>query len=369
MFENGYQYISFDVESLFTNVPIKRTVDLILKRIYTDKLVSTNLKKCTLNKLILDTCTKTAFSFNNKLYQQKDGVSMGSSLGPVLANIIMTELEDVVIKPLIANGTIKFYTRFVDDTLLVIKPDNVKEVHNSLNKFDKNLRFTVDMFQNKVPHFLDLELSPDGISIFRKDTNTGLYVNFTSFVPWTYCTLWIKTLVTRASRICAPNKLSSEINIIKRFASWNNFPKTVVNSIINKTLNTPSNNEVPSIYNTKKSNEITIYFHFPYYGDKGFSLLESCIRKIKSNCKKDHPSVFRLLYDVAKLEFFCNNKYRTLKLNESFVVYEFVLDVMTTILAKLKELYTKDVLNMPGMTKIALCFTILMNVLVLNVWL
>ena len=47
---------------------------------------------------------------------------MGSSLEPVLANIIMTELEDVVIKPLITNGTIKFYTRFVDDTLLVIKP-------------------------------------------------------------------------------------------------------------------------------------------------------------------------------------------------------------------------------------------------------
>ena len=77
--------------------------------------------------------------FNNKLYQQKDGVSMGSSLGPVLANIIMTELGDVVTKPLIANGTIKFYTRFVDDTLLVIKPGNVKKVHNALNQFDKNL--------------------------------------------------------------------------------------------------------------------------------------------------------------------------------------------------------------------------------------
>ena len=47
--------------------------------------------------------------------------------------------------------------------LLLIKPDNVKEVHNSLNKFDKNLCLTVDMFQNKVPCFLDLELSPDGI--------------------------------------------------------------------------------------------------------------------------------------------------------------------------------------------------------------
>ena len=113
---------------------------------------------------------------------------MGSSLGSVLANIIMTELEDVVIKPLIANGTIKFYSRFVDDTLLLIKHGNVKEVHNSLNKFDKNLRLTVDTFQNKVPHFLDLKFSPGGISIFQKDTNTGLYVNFTSFVPWTYRT-------------------------------------------------------------------------------------------------------------------------------------------------------------------------------------
>ena len=56
LFENGYQYISFDVESLFSNVPIKRTVDIIVKRIYEDKLVSTNLKKRTLKKLILDTC-------------------------------------------------------------------------------------------------------------------------------------------------------------------------------------------------------------------------------------------------------------------------------------------------------------------------
>ena len=182
----------------------------------------------------------------------------------------------------------------------MIKLDNVKEVHNFLNKFDKNLRFTVDMFQNKVPHFLDLELSPDGISIFRKDTNTGLYVNFASFVSWTYRTSWIKTLVTRALRICAPTKLSSEINIIKSFASWNDFPKSVVNSIINKTLHTPSNSGGPNINNTEKSNEITIYFRFPYYGDKGFSLFKSCVCRIKSNCKKDHPIVFRLLYDVTK---------------------------------------------------------------------
>ena len=176
------------------------------------------------------------------------------------------------------------------------------------------------MFKDKVPHFLDLELSPDGTSIFRKDTNTGLYVNFTSFVPWTYPISWIRSLVTGASRICAANKLSSEISTIKKFASCNDFPKSDVSSITNKTLNTPPNNESS---NSIKSNEITIYFRFPYYGDKGFSLFKSCIHKIKSYYKKDQPIAFRLLYDVTKLEFFCNTKDRTTKLNQSFAVYEF----------------------------------------------
>ena len=55
--------------------------------------ISTNVKERSLKKLILDTCTKTEFSFNNIIYEQKDGVSMGFSLGPVMANIIMTELQ------------------------------------------------------------------------------------------------------------------------------------------------------------------------------------------------------------------------------------------------------------------------------------
>ena len=57
---------------------------------------------------MLDTCTKTVFSFKNKLYQQKDGVSMGSSLRPVLANIIMTELEHIVINHLLPMAQLSF---------------------------------------------------------------------------------------------------------------------------------------------------------------------------------------------------------------------------------------------------------------------
>ena len=97
-----------------------------------------------MKKLLQDSYTKTAFSFDNVLYEQCDGVSMGSSLGQVLANIILTEFENVIVKPLIETSVLKFYCRYVDDTLVMIKKDKIQHVLNSFNSFDKNLRFTVD---------------------------------------------------------------------------------------------------------------------------------------------------------------------------------------------------------------------------------
>ena len=80
LFDDRYNYVSFDMESLFTNVPIKRAIDVILKPIYIDKVISTNLKKRSMKKPLLDTCTKTSFTFYGVIYEQKDGVCMGSSL-------------------------------------------------------------------------------------------------------------------------------------------------------------------------------------------------------------------------------------------------------------------------------------------------
>ena len=105
-----------------------------------------------------------------------------------MANIIMTELENQIIKPLINDGTIKFYYWYVDDTLLVVKLQYVSRFYKLLNSFDKYVKFPIDLFKNDVPLFLNLEMSTDGISVYRKDTNTGLYVNYTSFAPWTHRT-------------------------------------------------------------------------------------------------------------------------------------------------------------------------------------
>ena len=74
-----------------------------------------------MKKLILDACTKPAFSFNSKFYKQIDGVFMGSPLGLVLANIIITELESKIVKILVNKSLVKFYIRYVDDKLLLVE--------------------------------------------------------------------------------------------------------------------------------------------------------------------------------------------------------------------------------------------------------
>ena len=115
------------------------------------------------------------------MHEQIDSVSMGGYLGPVLANVIMTKCEKVIVNQLIEINVVKFYIRYVDDTLLVLRKKDIDIVLNKFNSFNKNLKFTVDTFESCVPHFLDIEICPNGLGIYHKNTQTGQYTNIESF--------------------------------------------------------------------------------------------------------------------------------------------------------------------------------------------
>ena len=86
--------VSFDVKSLFTNVPLQETIDFISNKIY-DKNSNANhlpIKK-KIFKDLLNLATKGIFLYKDKLYHQIDGVSMGSPLGPTIANFFLAETE------------------------------------------------------------------------------------------------------------------------------------------------------------------------------------------------------------------------------------------------------------------------------------
>ena len=98
----NYEMVSFDVKSVFTLVPLEHTIDIILKRIYEKHEITTVFTKPEMKKLLTIYKKNVYFSLNNNIYIQIDGVAMdwAPTLGGVLANIFMVELESVLVPKL-----------------------------------------------------------------------------------------------------------------------------------------------------------------------------------------------------------------------------------------------------------------------------
>ena len=83
--------VSFDVCSLFANIPLDEAIDLAVDLIMNNNIL--NINNADLKKLFSFTTSRSHFLFNGNLYGQVDGVAMGSPLAPVLANLFMSHHE------------------------------------------------------------------------------------------------------------------------------------------------------------------------------------------------------------------------------------------------------------------------------------
>ena len=69
--------MSFDVVSLFTNVPLSETIELIINRLYADgNPYAIPFDKDVFRKLMF-MATQGLFMYKDKLYTQIDGVTIG----------------------------------------------------------------------------------------------------------------------------------------------------------------------------------------------------------------------------------------------------------------------------------------------------
>ena len=110
-----------DVESLFSNVPVEETIEIIVENAYNHPTLSApKMPAATLHRLLKACTTEAPFRApDGQLYYQIEGVAMGSPLGPTFANYYMTHIENQVLEdPEIRPHT---YCRYVDDIYLVVR--------------------------------------------------------------------------------------------------------------------------------------------------------------------------------------------------------------------------------------------------------
>ena len=151
-----------------------------------------------------------SFSFNEIMYRQIEGVSMGSPLGPILVNIFVGFQERLLFekfpKPFI-------YLRYVDDSFVSFRSrndallffDKLNDLHSSLSLTIK-LPF-LDVLVERCDSFLT--------SVYRKPTFTGLYLSWDSFASRSRKLNLIRCLSFRALNICCESKIEDELKVIK----------------------------------------------------------------------------------------------------------------------------------------------------------
>ena len=112
-FNSDVVLASFDVESLFTNIPLSETCDIIEKKLHQGNY-NLPIKIELFVKLLKKAVTESVFLFNSKYYKQVNGCSMWGPLSPNLANIFMCDFESKCLTNCPQEVKPVFYRRYVD---------------------------------------------------------------------------------------------------------------------------------------------------------------------------------------------------------------------------------------------------------------
>ncbi|KAL9977773.1 hypothetical protein ACROYT_G015213 [Oculina patagonica] len=300
--------VSYDVSSLFTEVPLDETIDHIIYEIYTNNKLPQLSSKLLFRRLLCNVTKNTVFSFNDKLYKQIDGCGMGNPLSPVLANIFMAKLEADVVRPF----NPPFYDRYVDDCFSKKKKGEPDALLERLNRYHPNIVFTVE---ENPDHFLDTAFSYTNkfnCSVFKKPGK--LPTHWKSEVP----TKWKRNCITgalhRAKRISTD--FEKDIKTLETSFIEAGYPKRFISHTINNFLTDSSqdDNIIPDfLFEERKK----VFIKLPFCG-KNEKLSKTFIAKL--NKFTNFNFIFVILWQTRRIKSLFNNKDKNT--HRSKVVYK-----------------------------------------------
>ena len=226
--------VSFDVESLFTNVPIEGAVQAARRKLESDPGLAdcTTLTPAEIADLLDFVLRSTYFQYNGSIYKQQEGAAMGSPVSAVIANLYMEAFEEQAIES--APYKPKVWKRYVDDTFTILGRGNVDRFLHHLNSQQTTIRFTKETEKESKVAFLDTSVSrePDGrltTSVYRKPTHTGQY---DSHHPQSVKRGIVKCLYDRAKRLVTkPSVISEEKRHLSSVLVSNGYPSSFVQKL------------------------------------------------------------------------------------------------------------------------------------------
>ena len=232
---SGDILVSYDVSSLFTNMPLEETIEILADKAFTDnwfnKTHQLNLSRMDLVDLLRVSTKDQLFQFNGQLYEQTDGVAMGS----LLANVFMGSIEETLE---FAGKIPSFYKRYVDDTLTIM-PDTTSAANflQVPNNCLTSVKFTMETEVNGLLPFLGMQLlnrAPQiETKVYIKPTNTSLLLQYQSHVNMRYRRGLLRTMLDRAYRLSSCwSYFSEECDRLKAVFTRLKCPQHLINTTV-----------------------------------------------------------------------------------------------------------------------------------------
>ena len=230
---NVGRLVSLDVTSLFTNVPTQPVIDFISRKI-DQGIIQIPIGKTEFLSLIKLCVDNNYFCFNDQYYRQKFGISMGSPLSPVLANIFMEYFETELLPTLTYQPPL--WLRYVDDIIVFWPNDrDFGSFFREVNQLVPSIKFTTEWEEGDCLPFLDVKVyrSSSGFTtaIYRKPTHSNQYIHYFSWQPEHVKRSSVFSLMLRAYRLSDYPYLNSEINYLYNSFKKVGFPVHILNQV------------------------------------------------------------------------------------------------------------------------------------------
>ena len=297
---DNYKLVSFDVKSLFTNIPLKLVISLVTKKWDEIKKHTQLSRRQFLEglKLIFE---YSVFPFDNKVYHQVFGSPMGASLSPVLAELIMEHFEEKCLSKL--KFQVPFFFRYVDDIITCAPESEILSMKTIFEKYHPRIKFEVELESEGKLCFLDVMVYNNQDNIitdwYQKPTWTGRFLNFNSHHPLSQKIAIVYNLVDKIKNLADDIFLQKNLELVRTTLQNNLYPPHFIDKYINIRLNTSKKQPEKQIVDTVEQLQICV----PYIDQVSQKIQKSCqkygIKTVFRNQRKNNCNFDKLKVKIV----------------------------------------------------------------------
>lgn len=228
---------SYDAVEMYTKIPRVLAKELVMER-RDDFHALFGLGRLIIEKLIdFLLIDSVVFMAMEKCYTQISGIPMGGTISPTIARIVM----DRVVKHLFdICPYISFIKIFVDDTLVAVENGKEMEVLHALNRFNENMKFTVELEDGNSQsiNFLNMTVIRDGNFLisnwYRKCFASGRLVNYYSSHKRSVILGTAEGFIYTVLKLSDPSFFHTNRIKVTQTLMDNSFPDTTIEVLLNK---------------------------------------------------------------------------------------------------------------------------------------